>query len=53
MVCIFPFQNLTLHVEDYYYHKVGGYSIVPQGVVDVKKRFTNIFVGLIRSINDF
>jgi len=40
-------------VEDYYYHKIGGYSIVPHGVVDVKRRFINIFVGLIGNINDF
>jgi hypothetical protein len=26
---------------------------VPQGVMDVKRRFTKIFIGLLGSINDF
>jgi hypothetical protein len=44
--------NITF-VEDCYYHKIRGYSIVPQGVMDVKRRFTKIFIGLLGSINDF
>jgi hypothetical protein len=40
-------------VEDCYYHKIGGYSLVPQGVLDVKGRFANIFVDLLGSINEF
>jgi hypothetical protein len=40
-------------VKDYYYHKSGGYSIVAHAVVDVSRKFTNLYVGLPRSINDF
>jgi len=29
-------------VKDYYYHKMGGYSIVAQTIVDVRKRFINM-----------
>jgi len=36
-----------------YYHKSGSYSIVAHVVVDVKMRFTNLYVGLPWSINDF
>jgi hypothetical protein len=38
--------------EDYYYFKKGAYSIVAQAVVDCKKQFTNLFVGLPGSVND-
>jgi hypothetical protein len=38
--------------EDYYYFKKGSYSIVAQVVVDCKKQFTNVFVGLPGSVND-
>jgi hypothetical protein len=41
-----------LFSEDYYYFKTGGYSIVCQAVVDCKKLFTNLFIGLPGSIND-
>jgi len=40
-------------VEDYYYHRSGGYSIVAHAIVDVRRKFTNLYVGLPRSINDF
>jgi hypothetical protein len=36
--------------EDYY--KTGGYTIVAQAVVDSKKQFTQLFVGLPGSVND-
>jgi hypothetical protein len=39
--------------KNYYYHKSGSYSIVAHVVVDVKTRFTDLYVGLLRSINDF
>jgi hypothetical protein len=32
-------------VEDYYYHKSGGYSVVAQAVVDCDKQFLDLFVG--------
>jgi hypothetical protein len=38
--------------EDYYFHKIGGYSIVAQ-VVDVRKKFIDIYVGLLKSVNNF
>jgi hypothetical protein len=28
--------------KDYYYHKMGGYSIVAQVVVDVRRKFTDM-----------
>ncbi len=33
-------------VEDYYYHKSGSYSIVAQVVVDVRRKYINLYVGL-------
>jgi hypothetical protein len=39
-------------VKDYYYHKTKGYNIVAQAVVDRQKRFTNVYVGLLGSVND-
>ena len=41
-----------LYLEDYYYHKIDGYSIIAQVVVDSKKRFIDLFVGMPRSTND-
>jgi hypothetical protein len=38
--------------EDYYYFKKGLYSIVAQAVVDCKKQFMSLFVGLPGSVND-
>jgi hypothetical protein len=38
--------------EDYWYFKTGGYSMVAQAVVDAKKQFRSIFVGLPGSINN-
>jgi hypothetical protein len=39
-------------LEDYWYFKTGAYSLVAQAVVDLKKLFTNMYVGLPGSIND-
>jgi hypothetical protein len=41
-----------LYAEDFYYHKTGGFSIVAQAVVDSKKRFIDLFVGMPGSTND-
>ncbi len=41
-----PFPN------DYYYFKFKGYSILAQAMVDHKKRFINICIGMPRSVND-
>jgi hypothetical protein len=38
--------------EDYFYYKQEAYMIVLQAVVDAQKRFTDIFVGLLGSVND-
>jgi len=45
--------KLFMHFsEDYYYFKSGGYSIVAHVVLDYKKFFIAIYVGLPRSTND-
>jgi hypothetical protein len=41
-----------LYPEDYFYHKTSGYSIIAQAVVDSKKRFIDLFVGMPGSTND-
>jgi len=38
--------------KDYYFHRIGWYFIVYQIVVDAKKHFTNLYVGLSSSMND-
>jgi hypothetical protein len=38
--------------EDCFYHKTCIYSIVCQAIVDDKKLYTNLFVGLLGSAND-
>jgi len=40
------------HATYYYYHKIGGYSIVAQVVVDYNKRSIHVFVGLPCLVND-
>jgi hypothetical protein len=39
--------------EDYFYHKTIRYSGVFQAIVDDQKQFTNIFMGLPGSVNEF
>jgi hypothetical protein len=39
-------------IEDYYYHKIGGYNIVAQCVVDSNKNLIDVFMGLLGSVND-
>jgi hypothetical protein len=39
-------------LDDYYYFKSRGYYILAQVVVDYKKRFTNICIGMLGSVND-
>jgi hypothetical protein len=41
-----------LYPKDYYYYKMNGYSIIAQAVVDSKKRFIDLFVGMPSSTND-
>jgi hypothetical protein len=38
--------------ENYYYHKLGGYSLVAQVVVEYKLFFIDVFVGFPRNLND-
>jgi hypothetical protein len=38
--------------EGYYFHKIGGYSIITQ-VIDARKKFIDIYVGLPKSVNNF
>jgi hypothetical protein len=42
----------ALFPEDYYYFKTGGYSIIAQAIVDARKQFRSLFVGLPGSVND-
>jgi hypothetical protein len=39
-------------LEDYYYFKSGGYSIVAQAVVDSRKQLCNLYVGFPGSVNN-
>jgi hypothetical protein len=41
-----------LFPKNYYYHKLGGYSLVAQAIVNCKKRLIDVFVGLPRNVND-
>jgi len=38
--------------KDYYYDKFGGYSVVPQAIINCKKNIIDVFVGLLGSVND-
>jgi hypothetical protein len=51
--CIQISKPKTIYLEDYYYHKIGGYSIVVQTIIDCKKKFIDICVGLPSNNNDF
>ncbi len=42
----------TSYVENYYYHKTYGYSIVAQMIINCNKKFTNVFVNLLWNVND-
>jgi hypothetical protein len=41
-----------LYPEDYYYYKQGSFTIVTQCVVDCRKQFRDVFVGLLGPVND-
>ncbi len=46
-------SKLTKHFcDDYFYHKIGGYSVVCQISAYHKHQFIYIFVGIPRSVND-
>lgn len=40
------------YAEDYFYYKSGGHSLIAQAVVDSRKRFLDLFVGMPGSTND-
>jgi len=44
-------KSILCH-ENYYYHELGGYSLVAQIVVNYKKKFIDVFVGFPRNLND-
>lgn len=39
--------------KNYNYHKISGYNVMAQVVVDCKKMFINFFVNLLKSVNFF
>jgi hypothetical protein len=43
---LFILKPQRAFVEDYYYHKIGGYNIMAQCVVDYNKKIIDVFVGL-------
>ncbi len=45
-------KPLIFYLEDYFYHKTNGYSIVAQTNVDSRKRLFNVFVGLQGNVDD-
>ncbi len=45
-------KPIGVFLEDYYYHKTKGYGIVAQVVVDSQKWFLDIYMGLLRNVND-
>ncbi len=42
----------TWFAENYYYFKTRGYSIMAQAIMDIKKKFMDVYVGPLGSIND-
>ncbi len=42
----------NVYYKDYFFHKTRGYSVVAQAVVDSQKRFMDVYVGLLGSVND-
>lgn len=45
-------KPIGVFLKDFYYHKIGGYNIVAQVMVDSQKRFLDVFVGLLKNVND-
>jgi len=43
----------SVYSKDYFFHKTRGYNVVAQTMVDSQKRFMDVYVGLLRSVNDF
>jgi hypothetical protein len=39
--------------KDYFYHTIRGYLIVAQVIIKVRKRFIDIYVGLLKNIHEF
>jgi hypothetical protein len=48
----FHIKKSLLSPEDYFYFKTNGYTVACQAVVDNKKKFVDIFVGMPGSTND-
>ncbi len=45
-------KSIGVFLKDYCYHKIGGYNVVAQVMVDSQKRFLDVFVGLLKNVND-
>jgi hypothetical protein len=45
-------KAFDVFAKNYYYHKIEGYSIVAQAMVDNQMFFTNVYVGLLGSVNE-
>jgi hypothetical protein len=48
----FAISKPPMYAEDYYYFKTSGYSVVGQAIVDQRKCFRDLYVGLPGSVND-
>lgn len=44
--------KLVLCLQDYYYHKLRWYNLVAQGIINCNKRFIDVFVDILGSVND-
>jgi hypothetical protein len=42
----------STYPKDYYYHKCGGYIVVAKAIIDCKKKFIDVFVSFLGSMND-
>jgi hypothetical protein len=49
---ILIFRLQTFFLEDWYYHKIGDYSIIPQIVIDCNKKVLDLYVRMSSKIND-
>jgi hypothetical protein len=50
---IIIYEPQTLFPKDYYYHKIGNYSIVVQAIINCNKKFTDLCVGMLDNVNDY
>ena len=48
----FDIKKPTIALEDYFYFKIGGYSMHCQAIIEKNKRFLDVYVGMPGSMND-